>query len=877
MTHKPSLLSALGALLLLGGLLAGSSAPTAAALVPDTAAAETVAAQQPAARRIVNPAGQDCAYVLAHDPQAAATWGRTSFLTDQIAVQPALAPDTEVGLIELFNSCSSAVTFWAYDSEWGRWAQCFGGSTNNGCPVTVPAGGSVTWYLNAMVDATNNWQIEIYRCEQTRAHTFGDARWVADVGGNADQADCRYTPNNLGSWVNVNVLGDPVVCSVENLPCCGTGPTNTPTPTRTATPTYTLTWTPTSTSSPTNTPTRTPTATATRTPTQTPTRTPTFTPTRTPTATPTTTATSTATPATYCLGDFVWHDGNRDGLQDKGESGLAGLTLRLLDAAANVLATTTSDSNGGYQFCGLPAGGQYFVELQLASSAWQFSPVDAGSNDALDSDFTPSGTTGRTPLITMGAANDFTWDAGINLVPTPTPTPAPASLGDWVWHDADLDGLQDGGEPGLAGVTVTLYDGSGVVVATTVTDADGAYSFTGLAAGTYQVGFSTPEGYVFSAAGQGLDPALDSNPDPATGRTADIVLVAGQHDATIDAGLHQAPLGDPCSLGDFVWLDYDADGIQDAGEPGLDGVIVTLYSYSGVELESMPTYQGWYEFGVEQGLYSVGFTPPDGYVFSPRWQGDDRSLDSDPDPATGRIAALAMPAQFDVTLDAGLVATVRDYGDLPAGYDGDAPAWHPLGSLRLGANVTSEAGSQPGQYADGDADDGVLRLAAPNSPAGGWTDGLAADGDGCRMEITVTDGPGVVQAWLDFGSGLAPIVLRDAAGTPIADGVLNTGTHIVTCDVPAGTFGGGTSRSIYGRFRLSSAGVLNATGPGPAGEVEDYLFAFGPNSVTVTDFRAAAAMSPVVVGAGAALAAIVAILLMRRRHQRQLRRQRRNP
>jgi len=876
MTHKPSLLSVLGAVLLLGGLLTGSSAPTAAAPPFDTIGAEAVVPQQPASHRIVNPAGKDCAYVLAHNSQAATAGGQTSFLTDHKAVQPELAPDTEVGLIELFNNCSSAVTFWAYDNEWGRWAQCFGGSTNNGCPVTVPAGGSVTWQLNAMVDATNNWQIEIYRCEQTRAHTFGDARWVADVGGNADQADCRYTPNNLGSWVNINVLGDPVVCSVENLLCCGTGPTNTPTPTRTATPTYTPTWTPTATSSPTNTPTRTPTATATRMPTQTPTRTPTATatpsqtPTRTPTVAATATATSTATPATYCLGDFVWHDADRDGLQENGENGLTGLTLRLLDPVGTVLATTTTDSSGGYQFCGLPAGGQYFVELQLASSAWQFSPADAGSNDALDSDFTPSGTVGRTPLITMPAANDFTWDAGVNLIPTPTPTATPlsASLGDFVWHDADLDGLQNAGELGLAGVTVTLYDASGAVAATTVTDANGYYGFTGLAAGTYQVGFSTPEGYVFSAAGQGLDPALDSNPDPATGRTADIVLVAGQHDSTIDAGLHQAPLGDRCSLGDFVWLDYDADGLQDAGEPGLDDVTVTLYANSGAVIETQTTYQGWYEFGVEQGVYSLGFTPPEGYEFSPRWQGADRSLDSDPDPATGRIAGvLAMAAQFDMTLDAGLVATVRDYGDLPASYDGDAPAWHPLGSLRLGANVTSEVGAQPGQYADGDADDGVLRLAAPNAPAGGWTDGSAANGDGCRLEIAVTNGPGIVQAWLDFGSGLQAIVLRDAAGTPIPGGVFTTGTHIVTCDVPAGTFGGGTSRSIYGRFRLSSAGGLSATGPAPQGEVEDYLFAFGPNSVTVTDFRAATTPAPTLIGAGAALAAIIAILFVRRRRQ----------
>ncbi len=800
------------------------------------------------------------------------------------------APAASVALGYLHSACNadtaneSATLYWDFDTGADpyrayAWWQYNGPTLDNADttyayeapaaflpsvdPYVCELAGGCSQTMTVVVDNTGG-----YPCNQICSgpnHTYCNTagRWATDLG-NANRCTTSLTWRatlNSDVWTPDRPL-------YHVHPCGAVPPTNTPTATATAT----LTRTPTQTA--TVTPTRTATATATAT------RTPTRTATATATATRTPTRTPTATPATYCLGDFVWQDADRDGLQEQGEAGLAGLTLRLLAPTGATLATTTTDSSGGYEFCGLPVGGQYMVELALASSVWQFSLVDQGGNDALDSDFTPTGTTGRTPLITLAAANDFTWDAGINLVPTPTPTatPLPASLGDFVWHDADMDGLQDAGELGLAGVTVTLYDGSGLTLATTVTDANGAYSFTGLTAGTYQVGFALPDGYVFSAAGQGTEPALDSNPDPVTGRTGDIVLVAGQHDATIDAGLPQAPLGAPCSLGDFVWLDYDADGIQDAGEPGLDGVTVTLYANSGAVIETQTTDQGWYEFGLEPGVYSLGFTPPTGYVFSPRGQGDDRTLDSDPDPATGRIAGvLAVPAQFDVTFDAGLVATVRDYGDLPASYDGGAPAWHPLGSLRLGANVTSEAGAQPGQTADRDADDGVLRLAAPNSPAGGWTDGLAADGDGCRLEIAVTNGPGVVQAWLDFGSGLQPIVLRDAAGTPIPDGTLATGTHIVTCDVPAGTFGGGTSRSIYGRFRLSSVGGFNATGPAPAGEVEDYLFAFGPNSVTVADFRAAATPAPALVGAGATLAVIIAILLVCRRRQQQLRRLRRNP
>ncbi len=192
----------------------------------------------------------------------------------------------------------------------------------------------------------------------------------------------------------------------------------------------------------------------------------------------------------------------------------------------------------------------------------------------------------------------------------------------------------------------------------------------------------------------------------------------------------------------------------------------------------------------------------------------------------------------------------RDFGDLP---DGPYPttltsggALHRIvAGFKLGDAVDSENDGQLGSAATGDGadEDGVSRLAAPNSTAGGWTDGNAADGNGCRLQIIVGGGPGIVQAWLDFGSGLEPVVLRDAAGAPIPGGSFAAGTHTVSCDVPIGTFNGSTNRSIYGRFRLSSAGGLDLAGSAVDGEVEDYLFSFGPTAVTIRDFRASSSGS----------------------------------
>ena len=112
------------------------------------------------------------------------------------------------------------------------------------------------------------------------------------------------------------------------------------------------------------------------------------------------------------------------------------------------------------------------------------------------------------------------------------------SLGDFVWWDLDEDGVQDADEPGLKGVTVTLKDASDAVVATTVTDDDGAYSFTDLEPGDYTVVFTLPgSDWSFSPQDQGGDDALDSDADPATGASPTITLASGEDNDTIDAGL----------------------------------------------------------------------------------------------------------------------------------------------------------------------------------------------------------------------------------------------------------------------------------------------------------------------------------------------------
>ena len=113
----------------------------------------------------------------------------------------------------------------------------------------------------------------------------------------------------------------------------------------------------------------------------------------------------------------------------------------------------------------------------------------------------------------------------------------PSGLGDFVWLDANRDGLQTPGEPGIAGVTVTLYSASGTALMTTTTNAQGYYSFTQLSPGTYSVGFVPLRNHIITVQGQDDLRANDSNANPLTGLTRPVTLAAGEFNPTIDAGL----------------------------------------------------------------------------------------------------------------------------------------------------------------------------------------------------------------------------------------------------------------------------------------------------------------------------------------------------
>ena len=267
--------------------------------------------------------------------------------------------------------------------------------------------------------------------------------------------------------------------------------------------------------------------------------------------------------------------------------------------------------------------------------------------------------------------------------------PAPyVSIGDYVWYDANYNGQQDAGELPAAGVKVTLKDKDGNVVGTTTTDADGYYWFQNLTEkANYTLEFEKPSGYTWTTQNSGADKS-DSDVDPTTSTISftaptwveGVSKNLGGHDKaddpTLDAGLIK-PIAQ-VSVGDYVWKDTDHDGIQDSGEPGIKGVVLTIKDESGNAVTDVLGHpvgsvttddNGYYLFPLLPvgHTYTVSIdaaasaTALAGLAPTLANQGGDTAVDS----STGSATSVPMTTdgQKDLTLDFGFYDAPVSVGD----------------------------------------------------------------------------------------------------------------------------------------------------------------------------------------------------------------------
>lgn len=477
------------------------------------------------------------------------------------------------------------------------------------------------------------------------------------------------------------------------------------------------------------------------------------------------------------VGDRVWLDADRDGVQDDGEPGVAGVGVDLYTgtgASAAWVAEATTDADGAWLVDGLPAG-TYQVRLTLPAALaaqYRFTGTGAGATD-VDSDAVADadgaliadvvvglGEPGTVAVADMPAAwraahpgltathVDATRDAGLQW--------RPLAVGDRVWADTDRDGRLGPGEGPVAGAAVRLLGAGDAVLAAATTGADGSYRFDGLDPGTYRVEVELPDAlagrWTFTAPLAAGTPDGDSDVVAVTarlGRTAAFTLSPGDPalaavsdlagdpvwagaeadyaDPTRDAGLVERSV----RVGDRVWADTDGDGVQDAGEPGLAGVVLTLADGAGdpvtdasgavvgpVTTDADGAYAfagllpGGYTVTVDEAASAAVLAP---YVRTATGAGD-AATDSSAGSATTAVALLG--GQADDTLDFGY-RPLRALGDrvwLDADRDGVQDVGEPsfpgvtvrlldAGGALVGTTVTDADGRwrfdllEPGTYA----------------------------------------------------------------------------------------------------------------------------------------------------------------------------------
>ena len=289
---------------------------------------------------------------------------------------------------------------------------------------------------------------------------------------------------------------------------------------------------------------------------------------------------------THCLSVIVFSDENGNGLRDSGEPGLAGVVISATDGHG-ISATAVSGPDGTWSICGLPET-QYTVSETVPAGYSQTAPfATVQISRYLASVASDSGGTFSVTFCNESFENLAFGNAAL-----------PGSISGTKFNDANGNGLPDAGEAGVAGVTINLFAGdsaSGAPAATATTDANGAFSFGDLAAGTYALTEDLPAGYRQTVPGG--DGALV------------VALAPGQ-------SMTDALFGNQLATGAITGTKFDdvnGNGVRDAGEAGLAGVTIQIAGPFGT-FSTATDADGNFSFtGLAPAAYVLSEVVPDGY------------------------------------------------------------------------------------------------------------------------------------------------------------------------------------------------------------------------------------------------------------------------
>jgi len=264
---------------------------------------------------------------------------------------------------------------------------------------------------------------------------------------------------------------------------------------------------------------------------------------------------------------------------------------------------TTAGPGAGCGFTNADVTAVRTRKVKMESSATCFFMIKYATNNNLEGNIY-SNTAGANAITADGTKMD-----GV-LSNTVSARVYASSIGNFVWKDTDLDGVQDddGTEPGIDGITVNLYNSDDELVATTVTAGGGFYNFPGLLSGDYTVEI-VPVTSILTSKSQGGNSAIDSDFDPTTFKTDTIILGENENKRDIDAGLISL------NISGTIYNDGDGDTNVNSypstiSTPSTKQLYATLLDANNDILATTPiAADGTYTFGTANGvLFDSNYT-----------------------------------------------------------------------------------------------------------------------------------------------------------------------------------------------------------------------------------------------------------------------------
>ncbi len=308
----------------------------------------------------------------------------------------------------------------------------------------------------------------------------------------------------------------------------------------------------------------------------------------------------------------IWEDATADGTLDAEEiNRFENVTLYLLDAEGNIVATTQTDPFGNYSFTQLSAG-TYTIQVE-------------STDDALLGHWHTIGTDSESDPIQVTLTTSDLTDVDFGYYKEA------AALGNVVWNDTNFNGIQNNGEEGIPGVTVLLeidfnsdvtYDAT----VATMTEAEGVYRFEKLlldedyigtgTTPTYRISVVAPNGFANTTTDVNANANDKEDSDDPLGVVAAPLQGVTNIDKAVDPNTENVMasydfgLVPAAVIGNRIWLDENSDGVQDAGERGVPGVVVELQNGICTSSSDCPTTitdaNGGYLFrGLTPGSYTV--------------------------------------------------------------------------------------------------------------------------------------------------------------------------------------------------------------------------------------------------------------------------------